>query len=380
MQAQGAQARLQAAGARGRDAHHPAPPGRERARGTRRGRLVRTVLTVRNRVAVDVAGAAGRGSRARAAARRRRPAAGRGRPRAAAARCVTERRMRRPKPARMRTGAPITVARCPSASVAVARSVVDVRDPRASRAYSRLPRRLVRRATERCAARAGGPRSSRRSRRSRRRRRRPRSGGRPRRGRRRARGALRSTATARSTRVTLPAVSVASTPTVCRPSGSALPSEVERSVTCAQGAMARVVARRPDAPGPARPSTSTRSRRMPTGSLAPKRSGWSSTRQPGATSGPRAITDGLRDVAHGHDRAGDAQPGEREALVVGRAAARRVEAGDRVEHLRGLEVALAARARRHRPLDAEAADDLRPDGMLHVSPVSGPPITEASPL
>ena len=32
---------------------------------------------------------------------------------------------------------------------------------------------------------------------------------------------------------------------------------------------------------------------MPTGSLAAKRSGWSSTRQPGATSGPRAITDGF---------------------------------------------------------------------------------------
>ena len=91
--------------------------------------------------------------------------------------------------------------------------------------------------------------------------------------------------------VTLPAVSVASTLTVCTPSGSAAPSGCARSGTWPHGAM-RWKSHAGSTVATAAPSTSTRSWRMPTGSLAPKLSGKSSVRSPGSSSAPRAITAG----------------------------------------------------------------------------------------
>ena len=222
--------------------------------------------------------------------------------------------MRRPKPARMRTGAPIDGGAAPE-------RVGRGRAQRGGRARS------AREPGVRAGSRAGVVRRGRNVRCPRRRAsivppvtpvpgsmastaiRRP-----PEEGTKESAGALRSTATARSTRVTLPAVSVASTPTVCRPSGSAPPSEVERSVDLRARRHGPEVARRPERLGlaPVDQHPQQADADGVAGAEAQRLVVRRASRAPPA--GRARSPTGLRDVAHGHDRAGDAEPGEREAL------------------------------------------------------------------
>jgi hypothetical protein len=118
---------------------------------------------------------------------------------------------------------------------------------------------------------------------------------------------------------------------------------------------------------------------MPTESPAPKRSGWSSTRQPGATSGPRAITDGFatsRTVTIEPEMISPAN-GKPASLAV------RQPGGSKhatVYSTRGVSRSRSTLAPGAIAPSAPKRQKLWPAGMRHVSPVNGPPMTEASPL
>jgi len=196
-------------------------------------------------------------------------------------------------------------------------------------------------------------------------------------GRNASRGGLRSTATARATLPTLPAVSIASTVTVRRPSRTRAPNATARSGAWSHGAI-RVKSQVGRTAWISAPSTSTRSCRIPTGSLAAKLSGASTVRQPGAVSAPRATT-----LGGASSRTVMIEP-EMKTPANGKPWSFAVAQPGSLKHETEYRTSFVSRSRSTRAAAAmpgapKSQESCCPTAMLHVSPNSGPPITVLSP-